>query len=90
MLGKNAPLENVVNFASTLPPADARLASDTWEGDWAAESLQIAQDKAYAPPIEEGDGPYTLDESYKSQAKSVAEGVSNWPAHHWPTCSTMN
>lgn len=61
----------VIATGKALAPADATKAADSDPKDWVAESFQAAKETVYAPPIGPGDGPFTLDDGYKTKAKQV-------------------
>jgi hypothetical protein len=58
--------------AKAATPADRRLAADTDEAHWIAESLSLAKTQAYAAPVGLGKGPYDLDAAYEHAARNTA------------------
>ena len=54
------------------PEADASLASDAKEDDWAAESYALAKSAVYVDPVSAGLGPFTLDPAYTARAEEIA------------------
>jgi S1/P1 Nuclease len=56
-----------------LPEPDAQLASVADEKVWIKESFEAAKADVYASPIGVVAGPFTLTDSYKSTALSVAK-----------------
>ena len=73
LLGTQNKLETVMRAARKLPRADATLAAKSDEKDWIAESFQEAKQAVYAPPIEPGNGPFTLTSAYKKAAGKLAK-----------------
>jgi S1/P1 nuclease len=61
-----------IDHASQLPPADPELASIGDEDVWIQESFVAAQTQVYVSPIEVGDGPYEVTDSYVSAARELA------------------
>ena len=71
--GGNAP-STALNAVSTLPSAPATAVNDLNVGDWINESFNAAKQTAYKdPPIGVGAGPFTLTQTYKTAARSLAE-----------------
>jgi hypothetical protein len=58
--------------AAALPPPDATLAAIALETTWIDESFKAAQKSVYVPPVGIGAGPFTLDATYKANAKTLA------------------
>jgi hypothetical protein len=73
LLGTQNKLKTVMRAARKLPQADATLAAKSDEKDWVAESFQEAKQAVYAPPIEPGNGPFTLTSAYKKAAGKLAK-----------------
>jgi hypothetical protein len=59
--------------AKTLKPAAGKLAGDLEEKHWIAESFALAKSRAYAAPVQVGNGPYVLDRAYETAAHRVGE-----------------
>lgn len=70
VLSKN--VSAAIKAATALPKADLVQASEANETAWAQESFGIAKQEAYKKPIGVGNGPFTLTNAYKSNAKKVA------------------
>jgi len=73
LLGTNSELKTVKNAARELPKANSALAKKMDENDWVAEGFEAAKHQVYAPPVEAGDGPFTITEAYKEAAKRLAK-----------------
>ena len=73
LLGTNAELKTVKNAARELPKANSALSKKMDEKVWVAEGFEAAKKQVYAPPVEAGDGPFTLSEAYKEAAKRLAK-----------------
>jgi hypothetical protein len=73
VLGTSHSPQKAIEAANQLPEPDARLASIADERAWIRESFDAAKAHAYAPPIGVGPGPFTLTDSYKSDALDVAK-----------------
>jgi hypothetical protein len=54
-----------------VPPSD--LAETASEEEWVRESFEVAKAAAYTAPIDDGAGPFTLTDAYKTKARIVAE-----------------
>ena len=67
-----SPLD-AMNYAKQLAAADATLANDLTVSDWLTESFNDAKQYVYVMPIGLGAGPFTLDATYKANAKQVVE-----------------
>ncbi|HEX4240173.1 MAG TPA: S1/P1 nuclease [Steroidobacteraceae bacterium] len=70
--GDSEDPEKAIAAASALAPADATPAAIDDEDIWIDESFKIAKQTVYEAPIKGGKGPYTLDDHYKSDAKTEA------------------
>ena len=73
LAGANSDLKTVKNAARKIPKANATLAAKSDEKEWVRESFQETKQQVYSPPIESGDGPFTLSEAYKEAAKRLAK-----------------
>ena len=73
LLGTSNNLKTTVKAARKLAKANAALAAKSDEKEWVAESFQEAQSTVYAAPVGAGDGPFTLTESYKKTAGTLAK-----------------
>ncbi|HLJ29435.1 MAG TPA: S1/P1 nuclease [Candidatus Angelobacter sp.] len=71
LLGTSDDPSAAVIAGKKLAPADATLAGDNNEADWAKESFDLAQSKGYVAPIQDGDGPFTLTVAYRTSAKKI-------------------
>ncbi|HET7872463.1 MAG TPA: S1/P1 nuclease [Terriglobales bacterium] len=71
-LGTNDKFANVIAAGKALHAPNAQLAKISDEQKWINESFVLAQSKAYAAPIEDGNGPFTLTAKYKKTAKKTA------------------
>jgi S1/P1 Nuclease len=54
-------------------PAQNVDASDQDVDVWVSESLKLAETNAYVAPIGDGKGPFTIDQAYCDQMRTVAE-----------------
>ena len=52
---------------------DPKQAANSTESSWISESSWLARQYAYAKPIGAGAGPFTLDQTYRTNAGSIAE-----------------
>jgi hypothetical protein len=52
---------------------DRKLAGDTDEAHWIAESFALAKTQVYSKPVGVGKGPYNLDSDYERAARKSAE-----------------
>ena len=71
-LGSSSSAARAVTVGRSLPTPDATLAAKKDAADWAAESFEAAKKTVYVPPIAAGNGPFTLDATYKNNAKALA------------------
>jgi hypothetical protein len=71
-LGSSSSALSAVSVGRNLPAPDATLAAKKDAADWAAESFEAAKQTVYTPPIGNGNGPFTLDAIYRSNAKTLA------------------
>lgn len=69
---EQAALDPVIQAAKKLPKAKAALAAKSDEKVWIAEGLQAAEAAVYQPPIEAGDGPFSVTSAYEKKAKELA------------------
>jgi hypothetical protein len=67
-----AGVKPAMKAAKKLPPADPTLAAKSDENIWVSESFQAAQDTLYQPPVGDGNGPFSLDSTYRNAAKALA------------------
>lgn len=72
ILGVSTDHVTAIDNANHLPPADPELASIGDENVWIRESFEAAQTHVYVSPIEVGDGPYEVTDSYVSAARELA------------------
>ena len=72
ILGVSTDHVTAIDNASQLPPADPELASIGDEDVWIRESFEAAQTHVYVLPIEVGDGPYEVTDSYVSAGRELA------------------
>jgi hypothetical protein len=72
ILGTNRTAGAALAEAATLPPTSPRAADIADESVWVRESLDAARRYAYAAPIGDGRGPYSLDSRYREAAQAVA------------------
>jgi hypothetical protein len=71
--GDSANVSAAIGAAGGLPKADPAQASISDEAAWVQESFQAAQQSVYVDPIGPGNGPFTLTDAYKTDAKKVAD-----------------
>ena len=71
-LGTSSSALRAVTVANNLPNPDAALAAKKDAADWAAESFAAAKQTVYVSPIGDGNGPFTLNATYKNNAKALA------------------
>jgi hypothetical protein len=62
-----------MNYAKQLAAADATLANDLVVSDWLTESFNDAKEYVYVAPIGLGAGPFTINDTYRANAKQVVE-----------------
>jgi hypothetical protein len=72
-LGDTQNFMTAVTVGQSLPTADATLASDANEADWARESFALAKSSAYVAPVGPGLGPFTLDAAYTANTRQIAK-----------------
>lgn len=70
--GTTEDFKTAVKAAQSLPAAGPN-ASDLNEADWVQESFHLAQSNVYVTPVGPTDGPYTLDDSYKTAALATSQ-----------------
>lgn len=73
MLGDRGPASAAIAAASSLPPADPKLAVIADPEVWFNESAALAQKYAYTSEIGPDKGPYQLSDQYLQNAKAVAQ-----------------
>jgi hypothetical protein len=73
VLGSSESASAAISAARALPKADQSHAAKSGEAVWVQESFQAAQRWAYEPPIGAGNGPFTLNASYRADAKKEAQ-----------------
>jgi hypothetical protein len=73
VLGTSVRPTDASKRAKKLKAADSHLAAVNDEAIWIDESLQAAKDVVYGSPVGVGEGPFTLDASYKTRAREVSE-----------------
>lgn len=73
VLGTSESAMSAIKRAQQLEDAPMSAVAITDPHKWAEEGLAIAESSVYAPPIEDGAGPFTLDDDYKNTAKTIAE-----------------
>ncbi len=64
--------QKVITFAAALAPQNV-LSADQNVDDWITESVLLAETKVYVSPIGNGKGPWTVDQAYCDQMRTVAE-----------------
>jgi hypothetical protein len=72
LLGTSNKPADAATAGKKLKAPNAQLAKVTSEQKWIDESFVLAQSKAYAPPVKDGDGPFTLSSAYQKKAKTAA------------------
>ena len=73
VLGTSKLAATAIAAADKLPAAPAAGAAITDDQTWITESFKAAKQFVYASPVGPGAGPYTLDATYKAQAKTEAK-----------------
>ena len=68
VLGTDRSASIAISAAARIPEPPQAAAAVSDDTIWIQESLQVARDYVYAPPIGPGAGPYTLDEHYRRAA----------------------
>jgi hypothetical protein len=71
-LGTSSSAASAVTVGRNLPTADPALAAKKDAADWAAESFKAARQTVYVSPVGDGNGPFTLNATYKNNAKTLA------------------
>lgn len=71
--GPNASPWVAIASADALPEADAVEAADSTVGNWFEESFKIAKSVVYGPPIGPGTGPFEITNTYRKDARKIAE-----------------
>ena len=72
LLGHARRPEAALRLAQRMPRAPEQLASVSDESSWVRESVEIARDVVYGPPIGPGAGPYPLTTAYREHAREIA------------------
>ena len=72
LLGTDKSVVSAMTAARQLPTPDATQARDLDPADWARESLALAKTDVYRLPIGAATGPFTLTQTYRTQARIVA------------------
>jgi hypothetical protein len=72
VLGTDQSPTTVLQATTALQAADPIQSADLSPAHWAMEDLNLAKTSIYVPPIGTGSGPFTLTETYKTKAKSLA------------------
>jgi len=73
LLGTGNDLPSVLKKARKLPNPKAALVAKMDEKAWVAESLAVARQVVYSPPVGPNDGPYTLTLDYQKKAGKLAK-----------------
>jgi S1/P1 Nuclease len=72
LFGTGTSTRAAINAARKLDDAPAGSASNQDVHSWIVESFELAKSSAYKSPIGVGEGPFTMTDNYKRQAKAVA------------------
>ena len=77
LLGNYSTPEGAIQDAlisgdTKLPDPDPAKALKADPDAWLSESMQLAEDFAYAEPVRSGTRPYMLDRQYETQARNIA------------------
>jgi len=72
--GDSSNVTDVIAYGKTLTAADPLLAQKSSAADWINESFDIAETTVYSSPIGTGDGPFSITQAYKDNAKKIANG----------------
>ena len=72
LLGDRPTSDEAISMAGSLPAADPARAARADPEIWFDESEAAAEVFAYAPPVGDGDGPFTLTDAYQQKAIDVA------------------
>jgi hypothetical protein len=73
VVGESNDPQVAIKAAGGLPAANPALASIADEKLWIEESLDLAKKQVYVAPVGVGDGPFSLDPTYKANALKVAK-----------------
>jgi hypothetical protein len=73
VLGTRKLAATAITAADKLPAAPADGAARADDQTWITESFEAAKQFVYTAPVGPGAGPYTLDATYKSHAKTEAK-----------------
>ena len=71
--GDNPSPLAAITYASKLAAADPTLAGNLLVSDWVKESVNDAQQFAYVDPILLTLGPFTITDTYRTNAQQVAD-----------------
>jgi hypothetical protein len=71
-VGNSDNVQEVITVAAVLPPQNV-TSTDLDVDVWITESALFAQSKVYMAPVGDGKGPYTIDQAYCEQMRTVAE-----------------
>lgn len=71
-IGTSTNPKAVIAVAKALPTQEVE-STDQDVDAWASESLNLAETKAYVAPVGDGKGPFTIDQAYCDQMRTVAE-----------------
>ena len=64
------------------------MTADLNPEDWVEESADLARRAVYTETIGDGNGPFTLNETYQAAARKLARAQSRWPGRGLRACST--
>jgi hypothetical protein len=73
VLGTQETVTVAIAAARHLPMPDSSQAKISDEVQWIQESFDAAQQEVYVDPVGVGNGPYTLDATYRTHAKKIAK-----------------
>ena len=71
-VGNSDNVQEVITVAAVLPPQNV-TSTDLDVDVWITESALLAQSKVYRAPVGDSKGPYTIDQAYCEQMRTVAE-----------------
>ena len=72
--GDTGDFLKAAKYARTLASAPSAAASETNEAVWVQQCNALAISAVYVDPVGDGKGPYTLTDTYKTAAATVARG----------------